>query len=129
MCQRGDIYWAELPEIEGSQLQAGLRPVVLIANNAANENSPTFQCVPLTSRLKKESLPVHVILNTTNCLKKTSMALVEQETSIDKHRLRSKIGTVSDFDMFNIDVAILKQHGINPFYIIKRLGASKVVNK
>jgi mRNA interferase MazF len=110
--RRADIYWAELPVIEGSQIQAGYRPVVITANKFATEHSPAFQYVPITTQIKRTDLPIHVVLSSGN-LYKPSMALVEQVGLIDRHRLREYVGHLSVADMFKIDMAIIKQLDIN----------------
>jgi mRNA interferase MazF len=118
MIKRGEIYWAKLPSIEGSHIQSGVRPVLITSNDFATKYSLVVQYMPITSIIKREDLPVHVLINT-NILPKKSMVLAEQEGLIDKDRLLEKIGTLSEKDMFNIDLAILTQRGINPFKIVK----------
>ena len=82
MCRIGDIYTAELDaDIDGS-LQSGIRPVLIISNNKANEFSPVITIIPITSRLGKKKLPTHVYM--TQCgLSRPSIALAEQITSIN----------------------------------------------
>lgn len=108
MCKRGDIYWAQIPVTENSNIQNGRRPVLVVSNNKANQFSPTIHVIPLTTEIKKQNLPVHVMLYSGD-LKEETMALVEQMSLIDKHRLRGKIGTISDIDMKNIARAIRVQ--------------------
>jgi mRNA interferase MazF len=105
MCKRGDIYYAKLPVIENSRIQQGVRPILLISNQKAIDNSPVFQYIPLTSQIKKPDFPVHFIL-TSGDLDVTSMALTEQIGIIDKHRLLEKRGTVSEYDMKKINRTI-----------------------
>ena len=111
MCKRGDVYYAELPVLVNSRIQQGYRPVVIVCNQRAIDNSPVYQCIPLTSQIKKENLPVHVVL-TSGDLKEISMVLGEQITSIDKYRLKENIGTVSDYDMKQIERAMMIQLGL-----------------
>lgn len=125
MCKRGDVYWAELPKMENSKIQAGTRPVIITANKFATKYSPVFQFIPVTREFKKTNLPVHVLLSS-DCFPEESMALVEQEGCIDKHRLRAKIGTISEEDMFEIDKAILIQRGIDVYSLIKRMDMKHV---
>jgi len=115
--KRGDIIWANLPELKDSKIQSGVRPVIITANNFAAEHSPVIQYVPVTTQIKRTDLPIHVLLEA-DCLYKPSMALVEQEGCIDKKRLMEKIGTLSEKDMFNIDKAILVQRGIDVYAMI-----------
>lgn len=89
-----DICFARLPLREGSHIQGGCRPVVVISNNIANKYSPIVSIVPLTSKLKKRPLPTHVTLFAEG-LACASTALCEQMTTIDKSQLIRRIGTVS----------------------------------
>ena len=116
--KRGDVFWAKLPKLENSRIQAGVRPVIVTSNAMALKHSPVIQYIPVTSEIKKTSLPVHVGLNN-SFFPRPSMALVEQEGCIDKNRLMEKIGTLSQKDMFNIDRAILAQRGIDAHTIIQ----------
>ena len=89
--RKGDIYWADLGEEEGS-LQAGYRPVVIISNDLANTHSPIITVIPTTSKNKKY-LPTHVYIQ--GCgLPKPSLLLAEQITSINKARLIKKMDSI-----------------------------------
>lgn len=108
---RGDIFYARLPELKGSHIQTGVRPVIIISNRMALKHSPVIQYIPITSKQSKAKLPVHVDLDTD--FLKPSVALVEQEGCIDKTRLLEKVGKLSKRDMMKIELAILKQHEID----------------
>jgi mRNA interferase MazF len=112
MCKKGDVYWAEIPIIEDSRIQSGYRPVVITSNKFATKHSEVIQYMPLTSEIKRTDMPVHVIVNPP-FLPVKSMVLAEQEGIIDKHRLRTKIGSLSNDDMIRIDVAKLIQGEID----------------
>lgn len=116
--KRGDVFWAKLPKLENSRIQAGVRPVIVTSNAMALKHSPVIQYIPVTSEIKKTSLPVHVGLNN-SFFPRPSMALVEQEGCIDKNRLMEKIGTLSEKDMLRIDRAILTQRGIDPRAMVR----------
>ena len=89
--RKGDIYMADLGEDEGS-LQAGIRPVIIVSNDAANVHSPVITVIPMTTRSKKR-LPTHVCIQ--NCgLSKPSLALAEQITSINKSQIAQKMGSI-----------------------------------
>ena len=90
---RGEIYYADLSPSYGSE-QGGLRPVLIIQNDVGNRHAPTTIIAPLTSRLTKKPLPTHVEFTTTY-LKDTSVALLEQIRTIDKSRLKQRMGWVS----------------------------------
>ncbi len=89
-----DIWYALLPEIPGSHVQYGYRPVIVVSNNMANRYSPCITVVPLTTRRKKP-LPTHVPI--TGCgLSTDSLALCEQILSLDKHCLSQRLGYVDN---------------------------------
>lgn len=95
MCRNGDIFMAKLEEdVDGGSIQAGLRPVLIVSNDKANQFSPVITIVPITSKIiGKKKIPTHVLL--TNCgLPQQSIALVEQITSINKCRLIRYMTTI-----------------------------------
>lgn len=93
-----DIYYANLSKNTVQSEQGGIRPVIIIQNNIGNKYSPTVIVLPITSEIKKESLPTHCILHKTikNGLDVDSMVLAEQIRVIDKSRLLNKIGYLDD---------------------------------
>lgn len=101
--KRGDIFTADLGSVIGSE-QSGIRPVIVIQNDVGNESSSTVVVAAITSRNKKE-MPTHITMNT-KCLCKPSTALLEQIRTIDKQRLRSRIGHATERDMIKIDDAL-----------------------
>ena len=89
--RRGDIYYADLRPVVGSE-QGGVRPVLIIQNDVGNKHSPTVICAAITSRMNKAKLPTHVELNTRRCdMVRDSVILLEQLRTIDKQRLRERI--------------------------------------
>ena len=89
--RRGDIYYADLRPVVGSE-QGGVRPVLIIQNDVGNKHSPTVICAAITSRMNKAKLPTHVELSARDCdTVKDSVILLEQLRTIDKQRLREKI--------------------------------------
>lgn len=100
---RGDIFLAEMKQSRGSE-QAGIRPVVIVQNNTGNKHSPTTIIVPLTAK-KKRPLPTHVTIKHYG-LKKKSIALCEQVTTIARSRLISYIGSLGAKDMKKLDKAL-----------------------
>ena len=88
---RGDIYYAELRPVVGSE-QGGVRPVLIIQNDIGNKHSPTVICAAITSQMNKAKLPTHVELDSSRyALVKDSVVLLEQLRTIDKKRLRDKV--------------------------------------
>ena len=108
---RGEIYYADLSPAYGCE-QGGLRPVLIIQNNLGNRHAPTTIIAPLTSRLTKKPLPTHVEFSCEH-LSQDSVALLEQIRTIDKSRLKQRMGWVSSEVMEQIDQAIKISLGLN----------------
>ena len=102
--RRGDVYYADLRPVIGSE-QGGVRPVLIIQNDIGNKHAPTVIIAPITSKNKKSNLPTHVKL-TSHILERNSMVLLEQLKTVDKSRIDSYIGTLSDEEMKMIDKAL-----------------------
>ena len=94
--KRGDIFYADLRPVVGSE-QGGVRPVLIIQNDVGNMHSPTVIAAAITSQRGKNKLPTHIEINSKeNGLKSDSIVLTEQIRTIDKSRLKEKIGHVDD---------------------------------
>ena len=103
---RGDIYFADLSPVIGSE-QGGGRPVLVIQNDLANRHSPTVIVAVFTSKLSKRDLPTHVRVHPDKSgLRKTSLVLAEQIRTIDKSRLGKYIGKLDDELMELVDRAL-----------------------
>lgn len=104
--KRGDIFYADLSPVIGSE-QGGVRPVVIIQNDVGNKYSPTTIVAAITSQLNKAKLPTHVNVDAKGVpLPKNSVILLEQIRTIDKKRLREKIGKFNEDVMEEIDRAM-----------------------
>jgi len=91
MIRRGDIFYADLSPVVGSE-QGGVRPVLVIQNNVGNRHSPTVICAAITSKMNKAKLPTHIELNARLYdMDKDSVVLLEQLRTIDKKRLKDKV--------------------------------------
>ena len=104
MIHRGEIYYADLSPVVGSE-QGGYRPVVVLQNNKGNRYSTTIIVAPISSKLTKNPLPTHV-MGENNCLEKKSVILLEQIRTIDKQRIREKVGFIDNKVMQQINEAI-----------------------
>ena len=94
--KRGDLYFADLSPVVGSE-QGGTRPVLVVQNDVGNKYSPTVIVAAVTSRINKAKLPTHVEVKAQgNGLSKDSVILLEQLRTIDKRRLREKVGRVDE---------------------------------
>ena len=101
MIHRGEIYYADLSPVVGSE-QGGYRPVVVLQNNKGNRYSTTIIVAPISSKLTKNPLPTHVMVEN-NCLEKKSVILLEQIRTIDKQRIREKVGFIDNKVMQQIN--------------------------
>ena len=91
MIKRGDIYYADLRPVVGSE-QGGVRPVLIIQNVAAMSLSPTVIFAAIISRMYQAKLPTHVELSAAECdITKDSVVLLEQIRTIDKQRLKERV--------------------------------------
>ena len=94
--KRGDMFYADLSPVVGSE-QGGVRPVVIIQNDLGNKHSPTVIAAAITSQTGKNKLPTHIEINSVDYgLKSDSVILAEQIRTIDKSRLKEKIGHIDD---------------------------------
>ena len=113
--KRGDIFYADLSPVVGSE-QGGTRPVLIVQNDTGNRHSPTVICAAITSKMNKAKLPTHIELSADKYdMDKDSVILLEQIRTIDKKRLREKIGHVDAELMELIDDAISISFGLNSF--------------
>ena len=109
---RGDIYYADLSPVVGSE-QGGVRPVLVVQNNVGNKYSPTVIIAAITSQLTKAKLPTHIELaKEESLLNKDSVVLLEQVRTLDKRRLKEKVSCLSENIMQRVDVAIMVSLGL-----------------
>ncbi|MBR2974837.1 MAG: type II toxin-antitoxin system PemK/MazF family toxin [Clostridia bacterium] len=107
MIKRGEVYYADLNPVVGSE-QGGIRPVVVLQNDVGNKFSPTIIAAATTSKLDKAKLPTHIELpKGTTSLPKNSLVLLEQIRTIDKSRIKEKIGQLPSSVMDQIEQALL----------------------
>ncbi len=94
--KRGDMFYADLSPVIGSE-QGGVRPVLIIQNDRGNKYSPTVIAAAITSQTGKNKLPTHIEIDSKSYgLKSDSVVLAEQIRTIDKSRLKEKIGHIDD---------------------------------
>ncbi|CCZ94849.1 transcriptional modulator of MazE/toxin MazF [Corallococcus sp. CAG:1435] len=109
--KRGEVYYADLNPVVGSE-QGGIRPVVVLQNNVGNKYSPTVIAAATTSKLTKAKLPTHIPLaKELSPLPKDSVVLLEQIRTIDKSRIKEKIGELPPEVMQQINDALLLSLG------------------
>lgn len=110
--KRGDIYYADLSPVVGSE-QGGLRPVLIIQNDVGNRYSPTVIAAAITSRLGKTRLPTHIDVYADRVgLVKDSVILLEQMRTLDKRRLKEKMGHLDEGTMAEVNRAIAVSVGL-----------------
>ena len=111
--RRGDIFYADLSPVVGSE-QGGVRPVLIVQNDTGNRYSPTVIAAAITSQTGKARLPTHIDLPVNeHCgLNRNSIILLEQVRTLDKKRLRERMGHVEDEVMEKVDTAIAVSFGL-----------------
>ena len=110
--KRGDIYYADLSPVVGSE-QGGLRPVLIIQNDIGNRYSPTVIAAAITSRMSKTKLPTHIDIYAERAgLAKDSVILLEQIRTLDKRRLKEKMGHLDEGLMDQVNTAIAVSFGL-----------------
>lgn len=111
--KRGEIYYADLSPVIGSE-QGGVRPVLIVQNDVGNRHSPTVIAAAITSQRDKTHLPTHIeVQASTSGLAKDSIVLLEQIRTIDKKRLRDKMGELDLNSMQKVDTALSVSFGLN----------------
>ena len=112
--KRGDIYYADLSPVVGSE-QGGVRPVLIVQNDIGNKFSQTVIAAAITSQQTKANLPTHIRLDANRSgLAKDSTVLLEQVRTLDKKRLKDRMGTIDNYSMDMIDRALSVSFGLEP---------------
>lgn len=112
MLKRGDVYYADLSPVVGSE-QGGVRPVLILQNNIGNKYSPTVIVAAVTSKIGKSKVPTHVPIEKDKGLTENSVVLLEQLRTIDKQRLTDKITHLNADLMKEVDTALRVSLAIN----------------
>ena len=111
--KRGEIYYADLSPVVGSE-QGGIRPVLIVQNDVGNKYSPTVIAAAITSKMSKTKLPTHIdVPGEDTGLAKDSIILLEQIRTIDKKRLKEKMGHLDDATMTSVNNAIEVSFGLS----------------
>ncbi|MBQ4648734.1 MAG: type II toxin-antitoxin system PemK/MazF family toxin [Clostridia bacterium] len=110
--RRGDIYYADLSPVVGSE-QGGVRPVLIVQNDIGNKYSPTVIAAAITSQTGKTRLPTHIDVLASAGLAKDSVILLEQIRTIDKRRLKEKMGHLDEAVMMKVNEAISVSFGLS----------------
>ncbi len=120
LIKRGELYYADLSPVIGSE-QGGVRPVLVVQNDVGNKYSPTVIAAAVTSKLSKARLPTHIELSAhVYGLAKDSVVLLEQIRTIDKRRLKERIGSLAPQVMARVDDALLISLGFAKEYYAKK---------
>lgn len=104
--KRGDIFYVNLGDTQGkSSVQTGIRPALIVSNDKCNEFSPILLVAPFTSKIKRTDLPIHIKLtkDKENGLEFNSVVLLEQLRAVDRTKILSKIGSICDSDLENVN--------------------------
>ena len=121
--RRGDIYYADLSPVVGSE-QGGIRPVLIVQNDVGNRYSPTVIAAAITSKTAKARLPTHIEIGPDAGLSKSSVILLEQIRTIDKRRLKDRMGHLDDKTMQQVNDALSVSFGLSPDYTAENTGVS-----
>ena len=112
--KRGEVFYADLSPVVGSE-QGGVRPVLILQNDVGNRHSPTVIAAAITSKSEKNPLPTHIQLpQGAGGLSRESIVLLEQVRTLDKRRLREKMGRLDEAAMRRVDTAIAVSFGLQP---------------
>jgi len=109
--RRGDIFYADLSPVVGSE-QGGVRPVLIVQNDVGNRYSPTVIAAAITSQTGKTRLPTHIQVQTDSGLAKSSIVLLEQIRTLDKRRLKDRMGHLDDATMTLVNDALSVSFGL-----------------
>ncbi len=110
--KRGDIYYADLSPVVGSE-QGGVRPVLIVQNDIGNRYSPTVIAAAITSQTDKARLPTHIQLHSEGSgLSRDSVVLLEQVRTLDKRRLKERMGKLDDDSMYRVNQALSVSFGL-----------------
>ncbi len=110
--RRGDIFYADLSPVIGSE-QGGLRPVLIVQNDVGNRYSPTVIAAAITSRHTKTKLPTHIDISAKGVgLARDSVILLEQIRTLDKKRLKERMGHLDDITMNEVNNALSVSFGL-----------------
>ncbi len=105
--KRGEVYYADLSPVVGSE-QGGVRPILIVQNNVGNKFSPTIIAAAITSQINKAKIPTHIEIKASEVgLPKDSVVLLEQLRTLDKRRLKDRIGELTSEKMKKVDNALL----------------------
>jgi mRNA interferase MazF len=100
--RRGDVYYINNNRGQrGNEIRKD-RPAVIVSADFLNKHSGDVVVVFLTSQPKKD-MQTHVTIRTTG---RVSEALCEQPTTVSVERLNNRIGSVTDREMQQIDIAL-----------------------
>lgn len=112
LIRRGDIFYADLSPVIGSE-QGGIRPILIVQNDVGNKYSPTVIAAAITSQLNKSRLPTHIEVDATDYgLAKDSVILLEQIRTLDKRRLKEKMGHLDNAAMYKVNQALSVSFGL-----------------
>jgi len=113
MIKRGEIYYAQLNPVVGSE-QGGIRPVLVVQNDIGNQYSPTTIILAITSQINKAKLPTHVELKGEEFgLERDSVILAEQIRTVDKTRLKQRISVLNEDTMAKVNQALSVSLGLS----------------
>ncbi len=97
---RGDIVWADLNPVRGHE-QAGRRPVVVISDDAFNEQSGTVIAMAITGIPQRAGFPFTLKIASVE-MPRPSWIKISQIRTLSAERLENKIGQISSQELDRI---------------------------
>lgn len=110
--KRGDVYVVDFDPARGSEI-AKTRPALIIQNDIANRYSPVTIVAAFTSQFGEKRYPTEVLVQPPEGgLTTESAVLLNQLRTVDKIRLRRRLGAVTAVTMAKVDRALVISIGL-----------------
>jgi mRNA interferase MazF len=104
--KHGEVYWADLAPRSGSE-QQGRRPVIVVSRDALNkvQSWRSIIVVPLSTSLAQQRRGPSVVLLPQGAagLRKESIALCHQVTTLDRSKFIQRIGQLSVTELLKVE--------------------------
>ncbi|MDR1617065.1 MAG: type II toxin-antitoxin system PemK/MazF family toxin [Syntrophomonadaceae bacterium] len=107
----GELWWVDFDPTVGSEIQK-TRPAVIVSNDLGNHYSKRVQVVPMSSNTSR-IFPVETLVTVNGA---TSKAMADQLTTVDKQRLKNRIGSLSAEELALLEKAIRIAVNLRPAY-------------
>jgi len=99
--KRGEVWWVAFDPSIGSEIRK-TRPAVIVSNDLGNQHSKRVQVVPTSSNTERV-FPIEALVTVDG---QQSKAMADQLTTVDKQRLKSRIGELPPHELAALEKAI-----------------------